>query len=167
MRNGTRLKVTCGRCGQERQLVGHVCAVSSGRAARRSATPKLKLDFGKCPKCKKRITNPLTHVCAPKSDFKRRKRKAEQAKAKPKKQPRDQHDYQLCRDDTCRRPMCTAFKVGYRRGYQEGFKDGYRLGYEQGYADGFAAGKAAGIKEGYEQGFKAGMAACPGPHGGK
>ena len=149
MRNRTRLRLTCGRCGQPRELVGHVCVVRSGRAARRKATPKLKLDFGKCPTCKKTVGNPLTHVCKPRSDFKKRKRQADQA-ARPKKKPREQHDYQLCKDDTCPRPLCVAFKAGYRRGYQDGWKDGYDLGY----------------KQGYEDGFRAGLASCPRPHGG-
>ena len=70
MRNGTRLGLTCGRCGQPRELIGHVCVVRSGRAARRRATPKLRLDFGKCETCKRPVGNPLTHVCAPRSDFK-------------------------------------------------------------------------------------------------
>lgn len=154
MRNGTRLRLTCGRCGQPRELVGHVCVVRSGRAARRKATPKLKLDFGKCPKCKKAIGNPLTHTCAPKSDFRKRKRQAEAAR--PKRKPREQHDYQLCRDDSCKRPLCVAFKVGYRGGYQDGWKDSYELGYKQGYEDGNAAG--------YQSGFAAGLASCPGGH---
>ncbi len=76
MRNGTRLRVTCGRCGQDRELIGHVCVIRSGRAARRSSAPKLSLDFGKCGTCHKPVGNPLTHVCAPRSDFRKRKRQA-------------------------------------------------------------------------------------------
>lgn len=152
MRNGTRLRLTCGRCGQPRQLVGHVCVVRSGRAARRKATPKLKLDFGKCPTCKKPVGNPLTHVCKPRSDFKKRKKQA--GAPKPGKKPREQHDYQLCKDDACPRPLCVAFKTGYRRGYQDGWKDGYDLGYKQGHEDG------------YKEGFRVGLASCPRPHGG-
>jgi hypothetical protein len=130
----------------------------SGRAARRAATPKLRLDFGKCDTCKKTIGNPLTHTCTPKSDFKSRKRTAEQqAKAKGKRQP-DRHDYQDCKDDNCKRSACVAYKTGYRRGYDDGFDDGYGIGW----ANGHAAGKA----EGYEQGFAEGLASCPGPHGG-
>ena len=132
MQNGTRLRVTCGRCGQHRELIGHVCVVRSGRAARRSSAPKLKLDFGKCQTCKKTVGNPLTHVCAPRSDFKKRKRAAD----RPKKKPREQHDYQLCKDDSCKRTMCVAFKAGWRGGYQDGWKDGYDLGYKQGHEDG-------------------------------
>ncbi len=142
MRNGTRLRVTCGRCGQDRELIGHVCVIRSGRAARRSSAPKLSLDFGKCGTCHKPVGNPLTHVCAPRSDFRKRKRQA----ARPKKKPREQHDYQLCKDDTCKRQMCVAFKTGYRRGYQDGWKDGYALGYAQGHED--------GVRD------------CPRPHGG-
>lgn len=154
MRNGTRLALTCGRCGQPRELIGHVCVARSGRAARRSATPKLKLDFGKCSDCKRPVGNPLTHVCKPRSDFKSRKRKAERAaKGKPKKQPRDKHDYLACADRDCPRPLCVAYKTGWR--------EGYRIGFDEGYEAGFAAGQA----EGYDKGFAEGLASCPGPHG--
>jgi hypothetical protein len=142
MRNGTRLRLTCGRCGQPRELIGHVCVVRSGRAARRRATPKPKLDFGKCAGCGRPLGNPLTHVCKPRSDFKKRKRQA----AAPKKKPREQHDYQLCKENDCHRPLCVAFKVGYRGGYQNGWTDCYDLAYKQGHEDGIAD--------------------CPRPHGG-
>jgi len=148
MRNGPRLTVTCARCGHPREGIRHVCVVSSGRAARRRATPKLKLDFGKCPDCKKVIGDPLTHVCAPKSDFKKRKRAAakrekEQARAVAKAlRQASKHDYQSCKDDGCKRSACVAYKAGYQEGYSHGFSDGFSAG------------------------FDAGLASCPGPHGG-
>jgi hypothetical protein len=147
MRNGPRLTVTCGRCGQPRRGIRHDC-VASGRAARRKATPKLNIDFGKCPDCRKPVGNPLTHVCSNKGDFKRRKARHEReqkAKARKKRQA-EKHDYLACKDDECPRPLCVAYKTGWRDGYKTGFDDGYSAG--------------------YAAGFTAGLASCPGPHGG-
>ena len=63
---------------------------------------------------------------------------------------RQEHRYQLCRDDECDRFPCRVYKEGYRNGWQ----------------DGHAAGYAAGYADGYAKGFPDGMAACPRPHGG-
>jgi hypothetical protein len=128
----------------------------SGRAARRAATPKLKLDFGKCENCNRPVGNPLTHVCAPRSDFKRRRRAAEkhekyQARANRKS---EKHEYQNCKDDDCKRSACAAYKTGWREGYQTGFAEGYDAGY------------GAGRQAGYSEGFDVGLRSCPGPHGG-
>jgi len=116
--------------------------------SRRRATVKPSITFGKCPACKKAIGNPLTHVCAPRSDFKARKSKAakrekarEREKARKKRQA-GQHDYESCRDDECKRPMCVAYRAGWHEGYAQGFADGYGAG------------------------FDAGLASCPGPHNG-
>jgi flagellar biosynthesis/type III secretory pathway protein FliH len=67
---------------------------------------------------------------------------------------REEHRYQLCRDEYCERFPCRVYKEGHRDGREEGFLRGY----DQGYADGYGAG--------YGAGFSAGLAACPGPHGG-
>lgn len=125
MRNGTRLGLTCGRCGQPRELIRHVCVVRSGRAALRRATPKLTLDFGKCETCNRPVGNPFTHVCAPRSDFKRRRRAAakrekDQARARASRKA-NKHEYQNCKDDDCKRSACLAYKTGWREGYQIGF----------------------------------------------
>lgn len=143
MRNRPRLAITCGRCGKPRTGIRHDCIVSSGRAARRKATIKPSITFGKCETCKKPLGNPLTHVCKPKSDFKARKSRAakkakaaERAKARKKRQD-GQHPFESCRDDQCRRPQCVA----------------YRAGWHEGEAVGFGAG------------FEAGLKSCPGPHG--
>jgi hypothetical protein len=160
MWNGTRLGLTCGRCGHPRELIGHVCVVRSGRAARRPATPKVRLDFGKCETCNRPVGNPLTHVCAPRSDFKRRRRAAakrekDQIRAKTRANRKaDKHEYQNCKDDDCKRSACVAYKTGWREGYQTGFAEGYDAGY------------GAGRQAGYSEGFDAGLRSCPGPHGG-
>ena len=143
-----QLNVVCGRCGKPRRGLRHDCVSNS----RRKATLKTHFSFGKCPKCKKIITSPLTHVCAPKSDFKARKSRAakrekarEREKARKKRQA-DKHDYQACKDDECKRPLCAAYKTGWKQGYAEGFADGYGAGYSTGFGDG--------------------LASCPGPHSG-
>ncbi|HTQ95002.1 MAG TPA: hypothetical protein VMK84_36460 [Streptosporangiaceae bacterium] len=135
-----QLNVVCGRCGKPRGL-RHVCFSNS----QRKATAKPKVSFGKCGACGKPYGgNPLAHVCAPKSDFKRRKSRAAKAEraAERKKRQAGKHDYQACADKDCPKPLCVAFKTGRRLGYQEGFGDGFGAG------------------------FDAGLASCPGPHGG-
>jgi hypothetical protein len=52
--------------------------------------------------------------------------------AKPRKPP---HEYQSCMDGGCQRPVCIAFKEGYR----DGDRDGYQRGYDKGFPDGIAA----------------------------
>ena len=128
------LRPVCGRCGQPREGIRHVCRSNSTR----KATVSLKLDFGTCGKCKKRVTNPLTHTCKPKSDFKTRKSKAAKAEkaAARKKRQAEKHDYQACSDRDCLKPLCVAFKTGRRTGYQEGFDDGYNAGFASGFTEG-------------------------------
>lgn len=59
---------------------------------------------------------------------------------------REEHRYQLCRDDDCDRFPCRVYKEGHR--------DGWEYGRQRGHA------------EGYAEGFGDGLASCPGPHGG-
>jgi len=59
---------------------------------------------------------------------------------------REEHRYQLCRDEFCDRFPC--------RLYKEGRGDGEQYGYQRGRA------------EGYAEGFGDGLESCPGPHGG-
>lgn len=149
-----KLNVICNRCGKPRTGIRHDCIVRSSRAASRSATPKLKLSFGTCPSCKKPYDgNPLTHVCRVKSDFKKRK-----AAAGRKRQQPEKHDYQACNDADCPRPLCIAFKTGWKFGYDTGCEDTWPVAFEQGYKEGYAVGFGAGFSEG--------LRSCPGPHGG-
>jgi flagellar biosynthesis/type III secretory pathway protein FliH len=132
-----RLNVVCGRCGRPREGLRHVCRSNSSRRA----TVKPELSFGKCGKCKKTVTNPLTHTCHPKSDFGKRKAAAarqEKARARKKRQ-QDKHDYQSCTDRDCQRPLCVAFKAGRQAGYQQGYEDGYETGFGAGFAVGLAS----------------------------
>ena len=147
LRNRPSLGITCGRCGKRREGIRHVCVSNSSR----SATLKPSITFGKCPTCKKTITNPLTHHCKPKSDFKARKSKAakrdkarERAKARKKRQS-EQHPFESCRDDQCKRPTCLAYRTGFHEGEAVGF--------------------GAGFNAGHSEGFAEGLASCPGPHG--
>jgi hypothetical protein len=71
----------------------------------------------------------------------------------PKAAPRSRrppHEYQSCADDKCPRPVCVAFKEGYR----DGHRDGYQQGFER------------GDQAGYARGFPDGIAACPRSHNG-
>lgn len=110
--------------------------------AKRAVRQQARRVSVKCGTCGKRYVNPLTHVCAPKSDFRKRKREAERAarrdaararkkaaaerrkaaaaerrrKAREKRSaprsPRPQHDYRLCHDEDCRRHACVAYRDG-------------------------------------------------------
>ena len=95
----------------------------------------------KCGTCGKRYTNPLTHVCAVKTDFRQRRaadqrrQKREAAKARKKaaaarrkaaaaarrsksrsgsasRPAQQKHDYRRCQDGDCTRHACIAFKEG-------------------------------------------------------
>jgi hypothetical protein len=86
-----------------------------------------------------------------------RARAGQQHKAPPRSRPRrPPHEYQSCRDKDCMRPVCVAFKEGYRDGHREGYRQGFERGWAQGYA--------LGWKQGYAKGFPDGIAACPRPH---
>jgi hypothetical protein len=131
-----RLNVICGRCGKPSGL-RHVCVSNS----RRRQTLKPRLDFGKCPKCKKRYTagGPLTHDCAPKSDFVKRKSKfTKEQKARERekaRKARPTHDYTECSDAGCKRALCVAHKTGIAKGDEQGFARGWQLGYDRGIAE--------------------------------
>ena len=143
---GVSIRVArCGRCGKPRGLT-HVCTSGGNR----NATIKPQVSFGTCPQCKKPQGNPLTHTCAPKSDFKRRKAaydRQQRAKARKKRQ-KETHDYQACTDNDCPRPVCVAFRTGYATGHRDGYETGWHTGWQQG----------------YDRGFGDGIAACPRPH---
>ena len=116
--------------------------------AKRAARKQLRKASVKCKACGKRYVNPLTHACAPKSDFKQRKaaaerqRKREAARARRKAaaerrkaaaaarrkkararpsapSSRAQHDYRTCRDGECARHACAAYRDGYADGLQD------------------------------------------------
>jgi hypothetical protein len=130
-----QLNVVCNRCGKPRGL-RHDCISNS----RRKATAKPKVSFGKCQACGKPYGgNPLTHVCQPKSDFKKRKARA----ANRKKRQQEKHDYRACQDKDCPRSLCVAFKTGWKVGYDQGYEEGFAVGNAAGFAAGFAAGQAA------------------------
>jgi hypothetical protein len=109
--------------------------------SRRRQTLVPKLTFGKCPKCKKKYGagGPLTHDCAPKSDFGKRKNKfTKEQKARERekaRKARPAHDYTECSDDACKRALCVAHKTGIAKGDEQGFERGWRNGYDRGIAD--------------------------------
>lgn len=76
----------CGKCGKPRGLRHHVCA--GGRRGRDRLRVKAAFE---CGRCRKKISNPFTHTCSIRSDFAKRKRKADrQAKAKVRRDKRKQ-----------------------------------------------------------------------------
>jgi Zn-finger nucleic acid-binding protein len=131
-----KLNVVCGRCGKPTGL-RHVCVSNS----RKPMTTKLKVSFGKCPKCKKVYgANPALHVCTPRSDFKKRKKTFEQEQARREREKarkaRPKHDYTECSDEACKRSLCVAFKGGQELGDAQGHARGWQQGYDRGFPDG-------------------------------
>lgn len=131
-----QLNVICGRCGKPHGLFD-VCVTSRSR----KQAPKLRLSFGLCPGCKREVSNPLTHVCAPRSDFSKRKKAhdREQRARDRRKRQQQAHDYTACADNECRRPLCTAYKTGWKDGDEAGCQRGWEQGYQTGFADGINA----------------------------
>lgn len=132
-----QLNVTCGRCGKPRGLA-HECVSGS----KRKATAKPALSFGTCPKCNRPYGgNPLGHLCAPKSDFRKRRRAADRAQRKQAARKRQQqaHDYQACADNDCKRALCVAYKTGWKAGDEAGYDRGWQQGHETGFKEGTAA----------------------------
>lgn len=127
-----QLNVVCNRCGKAHGLFG-VCVSNS----RRRQTLKPQLSFGKCPTCKKPYGpgGALTHACAPKSDFGRRKKKFEQEQRAKARKARPTHDYTECSDAECKRSACVAYKAGVELGDERGYERGWELGYDRGVTD--------------------------------
>lgn len=100
-------------------------------------TLKPQLSFGKCPTCKKAYGagGQMTHACAPKSDFGRRKKKYEKEQRDKARKQRPTHDYTECSDGECKRSACVAYKSGVQLGDQRGFDRGWELGHARGAAD--------------------------------
>ena len=145
-----QLNVVCGRCGKPRGLT-HDCVSNS----RRKQTVRPRVTFGTCSRCRKPYDgNPLAHACAPKSDFKKRKaaHEKEQRASARKKRQQQAHDYLSCPDNSCPRPLCAAYKTGWKAGDEAGYERGWNQGRER------------GLKEGYAQGYPDGIAACPRAH---
>jgi hypothetical protein len=128
-----QLNVVCGRCGKPSAFIGHVCVSNS----RRKRTLKPKLTFGRCPDCRKAYDagGPLTHHCAPKSDFRKRKKKYEQEQRAKARKERPKHDYTECSDDGCKRSLCAAYKAGIALGEERGQERGWQQGYARGLAE--------------------------------
>jgi hypothetical protein len=129
-----QFNVICNRCGKPRGLA-HACVSSRDR----TMTVRASVTVWTCGKCGK-AANPLTHACKPKSDFGKRKaafERRQKARARRQRQG-EKHDYQACQDPDCPRPLCKAFKGGWKLGYDTGHDDGWALGYDTGHKDGIA-----------------------------
>lgn len=133
-----QLNVICGHCGKPHGLFD-VCVTTRARRQ----PPRLKVSYGSCPRCGKAYEgSPFTHTCRQRSDFRKRKKKFERdQKAKGRKPA---HDYTACPDDDCKRPVCVAFKAGWKGGDEAGHERGWR--------------------QGHDTGFQEGIASCPKPH---
>ena len=128
-----QLNVICGRCGKPSGPLRHVCVSNSTK----KQTLTLQISYGKCPDCRKRYDagGQLTHQCAPKSDFGKRKKQFEQEQRARSRKARPQHDYAECSDGECKRPLCAAYKAGRALGEADGYELGWELGYDRGEAD--------------------------------
>jgi hypothetical protein len=135
----------CGRCGKKHNGVfGHTCIVRRPRGRNR-VRPVAKVTTGTCSRCKKPVSNPLTHVCVGGGDFKRRgaaEKKAVAAKkradAAAARKAAPKHEYQRCKDEGCARVACVAYREGYADGHRIGFTEGEEAGYQAGHAAGAA-----------------------------
>jgi len=131
-----QLNVVCGRCGKPSGIIGHVCVSNS----RRKQTLKPRLSFGTCQKCRKPYgANPALHVCAPRSDFKKRRKQHEKEQREKARKSRPKHDYTECSDAECKRPTCVAYKTGLQLGDEAGYGRGWQQGYDRGFPDGIDA----------------------------
>lgn len=131
-----QLNAVCGRCGRSHGLF----ATCVARGARKRPL-KLRVSYGKCPRCRRGYGpgGALTHACAPKSDFGRRKKQFEAEQAKREREEarkaRPKHDYTECGDGECKRPLCVAYKAGRELGDTEGYARGWDHGHARGVAD--------------------------------
>jgi hypothetical protein len=161
--------LTCGSCGKPRGRY-HACAGKRGKRDR--LKPGLRFA---CPRCGRETKNLLSHTCAPRSDFRKRKRQAKaaerrarerkrraeaaarrkaaakkrkaEAAARPRRKRTAAHVPRMCKDPECQRYGCLK--------YREGWDDGYEAGRSAGYAAGYADGREDGYGEGYTAGYAA------------
>jgi hypothetical protein len=119
--------VKCGRCGKPRGLT-HTCHSQRRAPARAKLAPKARVT-SKCGTCGKAVTNPLTHTCAVKTDFRKRAAAAKRGRpkaragkprrvtvARPAAPKKATHSYSACRDEACGRQACTAYRDGFGDG---------------------------------------------------
>ncbi len=174
---------TCSRCGKDYgNPLTHVCRPKSDFKSRRAAFARKARTRAARTARQSRAERERARIAAVRKRERERSRAraarlkasyearlaAAKAKAKtPAKSPaspksarprRPPHEYQSCTDQDCQRPVCVAFKEGYRDGHRDGYQQGFEQGWQQGYAKGYA--------DGYGAGFSAGLQSCPGPHGG-
>lgn len=152
----------CARCGKQYggrngNPLTHVCRPRDGdfrkrkterqrkaRAAARSAARAAERDKrrARIAAVRERERNrSRTQIARLKASYDLRLAAAKAKAGTPHKSPasprprRPSHDYQSCSDQDCQRPVCVAFKEGYR----DGHRDGYKQGYDKGFPDGIAA----------------------------
>ena len=81
-----------------------------------------------CPRCKKPIANPVTHICKTRTSFKRKAAAAKKSRAQDRRRQaasiakvkraratgpaKAKHDYRTCKDADCARVACVAYRDG-------------------------------------------------------
>ena len=128
----------------------HECVSNS----RRKQTLKPTVTFGKCPKCRKTISQPAHARLRAEVRLQAAQegaREGSSATGPARSGSRQAHDYTECSDNDCKRALCVAYKTGWKAGDEAGYDRGWQQGHE------------AGFKEGYDKGFPDGIAACPRP----
>jgi hypothetical protein len=73
--------LSCGKCGKQRGRY-HMCRGT------RKGRDRLRVKAGFTCKCGKTVTNPFTHTCSERSDFKKRRRAADRAEKTRKRRAR-------------------------------------------------------------------------------
>jgi hypothetical protein len=117
---------TCSTCGKPGRPLTHVCSNRGDFAKRKRAAERAR----KADKRKAETAARQAKVRARVAEVKtREKAKADkrvaQVRARNKKParpraPREQHEYQICRDQDCRRLACQAYREGHANGYADG-----------------------------------------------
>ena len=173
----------CGACGKPRGLGTHLC--NPGRRKRRRTTLQNPVTW-QCPSCHK--SRGLIHTCAPKSDFKKRKRAAARKRATDERRRRRKavRERQAARRrqaaagrrarERARRPtktrtprprppahdyhVCRDEDCGKYgcTAFRDGVATGTSGGLAAGHAQGHAEGYAEGRTEGYSEGYGDGAA---------
>lgn len=141
------------------------------RTVRRTAKRTADRATVKCPTCGKRYSNPLTHTCTVKTDFRKRKaaetrRQATEARRRKAAEKRAAARVRKKAAADRRRAATAARRAKSRRKpapRQRPQQHDYRTCRD----DECRRHACVAFKEGYEAGFPDGQAACPLPHGGK
>jgi hypothetical protein len=151
---------TCGRCGKPRGLF-HTCVTRIGR---RPGRTRVRLT-ATCSKCGKRMGSPLRHVCATKTDFRKRKAKAKRDAATAKRREKRKAAAARKRARVAERRKAAAARR--RKGRQAPAKPrhDYQTCREDDCQRQACQAWREGRKEGFGEGYQEGILNCPRWHG--